>query len=95
MQRGQLAAARAALQEIRGPLVDVEEEFDNIMHAAGVEHGQGQVCLGVGVGGGGEQGCASTCPMQCKGVLKCDPLAPPPPFHLYNPLPPPPFFFSM
>jgi hypothetical protein len=50
MQRGQLAAARAALQEIRGPLVDVEEEFDNIMHAAGVEHGQGQVCA---FGGGG------------------------------------------
>jgi len=44
MQRGQLAAARAALQEIRGPLVDVDDEFQHIMEAAGVEHGKGQVC---------------------------------------------------
>lgn len=43
MQRGQLAEARAALQEIRGPLVDVEEEFANILEAAGIEDGRGQV----------------------------------------------------
>jgi hypothetical protein len=43
MQRGQMAAARAALQEIRGPLVSVEEEFQGILAAAGIKDGQKQV----------------------------------------------------
>jgi hypothetical protein len=51
IQRGELDAGRAALQEIRGQLYNVDNEFNGILKAAGISNTTMVRCCIVGVVG--------------------------------------------